>query len=451
MLAEVAIERRAKTERRLGTKRNAERSLPAVVPQAPRTLEETGLPMPFLIELVSKILFVHGQLKLAELAAHIKLNVSVLDALIAFLHGEKLCEVTRRGSSGTDADLSYRLTELGHIRAAEFQKHNAYAGPAPVPLSAYCAQVEAQSLAHMRILRADVMQQLGDIVVDPAVLDQLGSAMNSRRPIFIHGQAGSGKTFLAERLCKLLKGDIAVPHAIMVGGEVVQIHDPVVHRPAATIGSASGSIAKHDRHDARWMLCMRPATLAGSELTLDMLDLQFDPAKRYYQAPPHLKANNGIFIIDDLGRQRCSPSELMNRWLMPMERQVDYLSLHTGYRFPVPFDVIVVFSSCMLPEQLADEAFLRRLGNKIHLGVLTPAQYESIFRQVCEQYDIRWCSDAFHYLLHERHYNEGRPLLACHPRDILARMREVALYEGRPCQLDRQGLDQAWNSCFTGP
>lgn len=445
MLAESMSERRTRVEY------NIEPGLLTTVPQAPRTLEETGLPTPFLIELLSKILFVHGQLRLAELSAHIKLNVSVLDPLITFLHCEKLCEITRRGGSGTDADLNYRLTELGRIRAAEFQKHNAYAGPAPVPLVAYCAQVQAQSLAHMRILRADVAQQLSDVVIDPLVLEQLGRAMNSHRPIFIHGQAGSGKTFLAERLCKLLKCDIDVPHAIMIGGEVVQIHDPAVHQSAAgaSISMAEGSMTKHDRHDTRWVHCARPAVLAGSELTLEMLDLQFDPAKRYYQAPPHLKANNGIFIIDDLGRQRCSPNELMNRWLLPMERQIDYLSLHTGYRFPVPFDVIVVFASSMSPEQLADDAFLRRIGNRIRLGELTPAQYESIFRQVCEQYDIVWCSDAFHYLLHQLHYKEGRPLLACHPRDVLASVRDMALYEGHLSKLNPDTLDQAWNNCFS--
>ena len=191
------------SERRMKIECSIEPGLPTTVPQAPRTLEETGLPTPFLVELLSKILFVHGQLKLAELSARIKLNVSVLDPLITFLHCEKLCEITRRGGSGTDADLSYRLTELGRIRAAEFQKHDAYAGPAPVPLAAYCAQVQIQSLAHVRILRADVAQLLSDIVIDPLVLEQLGRAMNSHRPIFIHGQAGSGKTFLAEHLCHM--------------------------------------------------------------------------------------------------------------------------------------------------------------------------------------------------------------------------------------------------------
>lgn len=420
------------------------------MPRAPRTVEETGLTLAFLIELVAKKLFARGQMKLAELSAHIKLNVSVLDVLIVFLRAEKLCEVTRRGGSGTDADLTYNLTDLGRIRAAEFLKRNAYCGPAPVTLAAYYAQVEAQSLAQMSILREDVARAFDNIVVSPLVLDQLGAAMNSRKAIFFHGAAGTGKTYLAERLSTLLKGAIWVPHALIVDGEVIQVHDPMVHRVLAGAPQAARGLDRRTVPDARWVPCARPAVLTGGELTLDMLDLQFDPSSRFYQAPPHLKANNGIFIIDDLGRQRCSATELMNRWIVPMDRQVDYLSLHTGHKFLVPFDVIVVFSSNFPPEQLADDSFLRRLGNKIHIGALTESEYERIFRQVCEQYDTPYCADALHYLLQQHHYKEGRALLACHPRDILTQVRDLARYEGKAPSLDTRTLDWAWNNCFIG-
>ncbi len=446
MLPAITAERRTRAERR--TKSDATRPLLAGVSKAPRTIEETGLGMPFLAELVSKILFMRGQLKLAELAAHVKLTVSVLNLVVEFLRNEKLCDITRRGGSGTDADLNYKLTELGQVRAAEFQKHNAYAGPAPVPLAAYCAQIQAQTLAQMHILHADVTRDFGDLVVDPLVMDQLGSAMNSRRAMLIHGQPGSGKTYLAERLNKLLKGDIFVPHAILAHGEVIQVHDPVFHQAVTAVAPTTDPLALRHRHDERWLLCTRPMVMVGGELTLAMLDLQFDPNLRYYQAPLQLKSNNGILIIDDLGRHRCSAAELMNHWTGPLERHVDYLSLHTGHKFPVPFDVIVVFASSMLPEQLGDDTFMRRLGKKIHLGPLSEALYERIFRQTCEQYGIPWCSDAFHYLLHEHHYKSGHPLLACHPRDILAQVRDFARYEGRPSCLDHKAIDQAWNSCF---
>lgn len=420
------------------------------LPRAPRTPEETGLPFLFLVELVAKVLFLRGQVRLTELSAHLKLTVSVLDPLIVFMRAEKLCEVTRRGGSGTDADLTYNLTDLGRIRATEFMSRNAYAGPAPVTLAAYCAQVEAQSVAQMCILREDMANEFADIVVSPIVLEQLGTAMNSGRAIFVHGPAGSGKTYLAERLAGLLHGDILVPHAIVVDGEVVQVHDPVVHPPVEGVAEQADVFDKRMLVDARWLRTRRPAVLTGGELTLDMLDLQFDPGTRFYQAPPHLKANGGIFIIDDLGRQRCSPTELMNRWIVPMDRRVDFLSLHTGYKFLVPFDVIVVFSSNFPPEQLADGSFLRRLGYKIHVGPLTESQYERIFRQVCKQFEVPYSGDAFHYLLHQHHYQEDRALLACYPRDILAQVRDLALYEGRAPSLDQRVLDWAWNNYFIG-
>jgi predicted ATPase with chaperone activity len=422
-----------------------------LLPQAPRTVEEAGLPFLFLIELVAKVLFLRGQVRLVELAAHLKLNISVLNPLIVFMRTEKLCEVSRRGGSGTDADLTYNLTDLGRARATEFLNRNAYAGPAPVPLAAYCAQVEAQSVAQMRIMREHIESEFDGIVVSPIVLEQLGAAMNSGRAIFVHGPAGSGKTYLAERLAGLLKGDIFVPYAILVDGEVVQVYDPIVHRaPDRAIDETLDAFDKRALFDSRWMRSKRPAVLTGGELTLDMLDLRFDPGTRFYQAPPHLKANNGIFIIDDLGRQRCSVIELMNRWIVPMDRHFDYLSLHTGHKFLVPFDVIVVFSSNFPPEQLADGSFLRRLGYKIHVGSLDEPQYECVFRQVCEQFAVPYSCDAFQYLLHQHHYKEGRPLLACYPRDILAQVRDLAQYEGRAPSLDERVLDWAWNNYFVG-
>lgn len=425
-------------------------SVASSLPRAPRTPEETGLPFHFLVELVTKVLSVRGQVPLVELSAHLKLGVSVLDPLIVFMRAEKLCEVTRRGDSGTDADLSYNLTDLGRSRAAEFMRCNAYAGQAPVTLAAYCDQVKAQSVADMHITRSDMAREFDNIVVNPSVLEQLGAAMNSSRAIFVHGPAGSGKTYLAERLAGLLKGAISVPYAILVDGEVVQMYDPVVHRPVDDAATATHAFDKRMPVDARWVRALRPTVLTGGELTLDMLDLQYDPGTRFYQAPPHLKANNGIFIIDDLGRQRCSALELMNRWIVPMDRHIDYLSLHTGHKFLVPFDVIVIFSSNFPPEQLADGSFLRRIGYKIHVGAMTELQYEDIFRQVCKEGDLDYSSEAFQHLLREHHYKEGRPLLACYPRDILTQLCDQAVYEDRQPRLDEKALDWAWNNYFVG-
>lgn len=422
----------------------------ATLPPAPRTVQDTGLPFIFLIELAVKTLFLGGQLRLTELAGRMKLSVGVIDALIGYLRTEKLCEINRSGSTGTDADISYRLTDLGRMRGAEFLGRCAYAGPAPVSLDDYCATVRSHSVGSMCIPRARVHDHFGDIVVNAGILDQLGAAMNSGRAMFIHGPAGSGKTYLAERLSGLLSGDICVPYAIFAGGEVVQVYDPVVHAPGTVCDSSGETLYRRGTRDARWICCRRPAVLTGGELTLDMLDLKFDHTTRYYQAPPHLKANNGIFIIDDLGRQRCSPTDLLNRWIVPMDRKIDFLALHTGYKFEVPFDVIVVFSSNLPPAELGDGAFLRRIGYKIHVGPVVEEDYRSIFKSVCAGAGIAWDEDSFVYLLHERHAREGRPLLACYPRDLVGQVRDRAAYDGEEAALTPQALEWAWNNYFTG-
>jgi energy-coupling factor transporter ATP-binding protein EcfA2 len=425
--------------------------------RAPRSPEETGLPFLFLVELVSKVLFQRGQVRLPELATHLKLSISVITPLVTHLRTEKLCEVTRSGHSGTDADLTYHLTEAGIQRAIACLSRNAYAGPAPVTLAAYVMQVEAQSVRNLHVTRAHVQAAYHDVVASPEVLDQMGAAMNSGRAVFIYGQAGSGKTFLAERLCGLLHGAIALPYAIMIDGEVVPFYDPVQHRPASdadTERNAADQADLGDKNrtlDARWVRGLqRPTALTGGELTLEMLDLRFDANTRLYQAPPHLKANNGIFIIDDLGRQRCSPLELMNRWIVPMDRGVDYLSLHTGLVFQVPFDVVVVFSSNFLPERLSDGAFLRRLGYKIEVPPQTQAEYEQLFRQACTQYGIAFDAAAFDYLLNQRHARDDTPLLACYPRDLVRQVRDLARYESTPPRLDQRSIDWAWNNYFAG-
>jgi DNA-binding PadR family transcriptional regulator len=430
----------AVSERRAGS---------AAVPSAPRTPEDTGVPFLFLVELLTKILFLRGQLHLAELVSRSKLSVSVVERLLTFLRSEKLCEITRRGSTGTDADLCYQLTDQGRARGNQHVLQNAYAGPAPVTLEAYTAQVMAQSVSGMHTTRASIEAEFADLVVNPQVLEQLGAAMNSGRAIFIYGPAGSGKTYLAERLRGLLSGTVLVPHAIMVDREVLPFYDALVHEAVPEPQAQPAGFDRRAMPDERWVRIKRPAVLVGGELTLPMLDVEYDPGTRLYHAPSHMKANNGIFIIDDLGRQRCSAVELMNRWIVPMDRRVDYLSLHTGYKFPVPFDMIIVFSSNFAPEQLADGAFLRRLGYKIHVAEVTTAQYEKIFRTVCEVYAIPFDQDCFDYLLREHHYKEQRPLLACYPRDILAQVRDLARYHQRAPQLNPGGLTWAWNNYFT--
>ena len=418
----------------------------AMLPTLPRTIEDTGLDFLFLVELIAKVLFVRGQVSLAELAGHVRLPATVLDAVLAFMRTERLCEVTRRG--GVDGDVNYQLTDTGRQRAVGYLARCQYAGVAPVGLRAYADAVEAQSVAGLRVTRQDVRRVFGNIVVKPVVIDQVGAAMNSGRAMFLYGPAGSGKTFLAERLRGLLQGSVVVPHAITVGNEVIQMFDPLVHRPVETSTKPGGALDRPTAGDTRWVVCERPVVLSGGELRLDMLDLDYDEATRFYQAPPHVKANNGIYIVDDLGRQLVAPRDLMNRWVVPLDRRKDYLSLRTGHKFAVPFDVVVVFSTNLRPADLVDDAFLRRIGYKIYLGAMSEDEYRTIFQDVCRELGIAYAEDKFQYLLREHHDRENVPRLACYPRDILSQLRDFAIYDGGTPQLSADTLDRAWHNYF---
>ena len=292
-----------------------------------------GLPASFQIDLALRHLSRKGELKLYALAQAMGLGVPVLDPLLAQMRALALVEVPRRGS--LEGDISYALTDLGQRRARMAFDRCQYVGPAPVPLAEYVAQVREQNSQLMPVRELRLRAVLAGMVLPPALLPSLGSAMNSGKAIYLYGASGTGKTFLAEHLVRTLEGQIWVPHALYVDGEVVQVFDPIVHREArgqASISLCHGPNLQRDlSSDGRWVRCERPVVIAGGELSLDMLDLAHDPHTRVHTAPPQLKANNGIFVVDDLGRQRVSPAELMNRWIVPLDRHTDHLTLNTGW------------------------------------------------------------------------------------------------------------------------
>ncbi len=419
---------------------------PAAFPRAPRTLEETGLPLLFLVELAAKLLFVRGQQRLTELSQQLRLPAIVLEQLLAFMRAERLCEVIRRGE--TDGDIVFELTDAGRLRAGEFLARCKYAGAAPVSLAAYVAQVERQSVTNMQVSREGVEKAFRGLVVKPEVRDQLGAAVGSGRALFLYGPAGAGKTYLAERLALLLEGDIAVPHAILVDGEIIQVYDPLIHTAVAEDGRPGAVLDNLLRPDLRWVRCRRPVAITGGELTLRMLDLDYDAGTGFYQAPPHVKANNGLFVVDDLGRQMVTPEQLMNRWIVPMDRRHDYLALHSGTKFSLPFDVVLVFSTNLTPSEVADPAFLRRLGYKIHVGPMNEHEYRSIFAGVCEQRGIAFDDAVFRSLVDDFHAANGQPLLACYPRDLVNQIADLARYRGEPARLTTEALHWAWHNYF---
>lgn len=416
-----------------------------LIPAQPRTVGDTGLNFLFQIELLTKVLFMRGQLRLVEIADHLKLSIGVLEPLLAFLRTERLCEVSR--SSGTDASTSYTLTDLGRLRAEDFLQKSQYAGPAPVSLEEYVRQIQHQSVTNMVVTHDDIVKAFEGIVVKEEILKQFGAAMNSGRAIFVYGPAGSGKSFISEQLVGLLSGDVAVPYAVLVDEAIIQVFDPLVHKPIPTADTCL-SLDGRRACDPRWVRCHRPVVTTGGELTLPMLDLDFDASTRFYQAPPQVKANNGLLIIDDLGRQITPVLSLLNRWIAPLDQHVDYLALHTGKKFMVPFDVIVVFSTNMRPQDLADEAFLRRLGYKIYVGALDEQDYRNIARQVCTDLGVPFSETGLDYLIHELHEKENRPLFACIPRDIIGQIRDIARYSNRKPEMTSEFLNWAWRNYF---
>lgn len=406
--------------------------------RAPRTLAETGLPQEFVTRLVLKSALLYGKSSFADLSERHRLSVGVLDDVLAFLVREHLVEITHRGAN--DIDVQFRLTDGGRLLAQDEMARCRYCGPAPVVFESYAQSVRDHSVRWVRITQTDVHAAFRDVVIEPALLDAAAASLNAGQPLLLYGLAGSGKTFLAERLGLLLRGNVPIPYAIYVGGEIVQLYDPLVHRDAPDQSQAPAG-------DRRWCMCRRPVVISGGELTLEGLDLRYDAAAGFYQAPPHMKANMGLYIVDDLGRQRVAPHELLNRWLMPLDRGVDQFTLQSGSRFVAPFDVWPVFSSNLAPSQF-DEAFLRRLGSKLYVGPLSVDDYHAVFNARCAALKLSATQAAFDYLVHSLHFPCGRPFLACYPGDLLDLVCAAVHYRGTAREVTEEGLRDAWHSYF---
>lgn len=409
----------------------------------PKSVADTGLRLTQICELLEKHLYEAGTLTLSALGSRSALAGPILEEALNFLRREGRTEV--RGPSPDEATLRYALTERGRASAQDALVRSGYMGQAPVPLDCYSGVVREQSV-HDRLVTRELMRAaFQDVVLDAEMLDRLGPALNSGKAIFVYGAAGTGKTYITQRLSRLVGDSALVPYAISVGETVIQIFDPAVHVPIAV--QSSGALLDQG-HDPRYVLCRRPLVITGGELTAEMLEVQFDPSSKQYRAPMQLKANNGMLIIDDLGRQRVSPQVVLNRWIVPMEEARDYLSLATGQHFSVPFDLILVFSTNLEPIELADEAFLRRIGYKIQFEALTPDRYHEIWRQVCAEHGIPYDSSVCQGVIERLHRPSGVPLLPCHPRDLIDMAIDHSVYLGGSGELRPDTLDWAWKNYF---
>src|SRR6202140_195639 len=410
----------------------------------PRQLRQTGIRKSVLADLALKILYLQGEMSLVELGDQICLGAAVVDEIFRFLRKEQLCEV--KGMSVGSHWVA--ATRMGKERGAELLSLNQYAGPAPVSLLDYSVRVGMQSVKKCKVEPVDIVRAVHPLVLDQDILLRLGSAVVSGTSIFLYGPPGTGKTCLATRIPEIYKDNVWIPHAIEVDGQIIALYDPVVHR-APSNTSARESL--YEESDKRWVLCRRPCIVAGGELALEMLDLQFNSVTRFYSAPLQMKANNGLLLIDDFGRQRMRPEELLNRWMTPLDRGIDFLTLSGGRKFELPFDLFVVFATNLDPSQLADDAFLRRIPNKIRLSYAPRDQFLEIFRSECQQRMLPYEPEAASYLVDFITGHMKQPLCQCHARDLINQITWTAQYQGLEPQLTREVLTEACRAYFLSP
>ena len=422
---------------------------PVTFPPEPLSIRETGLSRGLLIRLIAKALLVAGELTELSASQRLKLPYSVVKELLTILCKDKYCEI--KGPDDTSGLVfRYALTDLGLGRAQDYMEVSQYVGPAPVALPEFEAMAHRQSVLHLRIPRLVLDRAIEALVLPAQVCDQLGGAVNSGWPIFLYGESGNGKTAIAEAIGEMLKsegaGEVLFPYAIEVDDQIIEVYDPMTHVAAQVPGEGTkaGDLkVLKPKDDTRWVLCNRPTVFTGGELTLPMLDLLFNPISKYYAAPPQIKASGGVFIVDDFGRQHVQPQALLNRWIVPLEKRVDYLTLHTGKKFSIPFDTLVVFCTNIEPRRLADEAFLRRMRNKIYIGDPTAEAYADIFKRYCEKRGIQYDPAAVKYLYQHYYAKHGLTPRSCHPRDLVEQIMSIArFYEIAP-SLESWFLDRA--------
>ena len=424
-------------------------SVPVSAPQAqqplpprPRSIDDTGLSMTFVSDLVVRALYLIGEMTGQQIVDLLHLPYdNVIDQAINYLRREQMCEIKGTGGIGEKA-YRYQATVRGVERAKEIGERTQYLGPAPVTLESYIEMMQQHSTHGLIITEDSIRQAFSHLVIGEALLQQLGPAINSGKSIFLFGHAGNGKTSIAEAVSKLMSDTIMIPHAVIIDGQIIRVFDPIHHDRVPVPANLDHT------YDKRWVLSKRPIVIAGGELNLDSLDLVYDEYSKYYEAPLQMKANGGLFLIDDFGRQQVRPRELLNRWIVPLEKRQDFLTLHTGKKIEVPFDQLIIFSTNIEPKQLVDEAFLRRIRYKIEVGNPTPPEFREILRRICNAKSVPYSDEGLRYLLEQEYGKRSMELRACHPRDLIDQLIDIARFTRTQPTMSRELLAAACKSYF---
>ena len=411
-------------------------------PDPPRSVEATGLGNVFLEELCLKHLFQAGELRGGEVSRRTCLPPVVIEELMERLRNGRLVDI--KGSRGVGLGRTqtvFTLTKAGQQHCQLALERDRYVGPAPVPLSTYARATKAQSIRGNELSRGDLEPHFQDLVLENSMFEALGPAMNGGRSLFVYGPAGNGKTAVCHRMIGCFGGRVLVPHAVKAGDFVIKVFDESVHKELPLADDAP-------LFDERWVCCERPLVVVGGDLTLEDLDLRYSDEVKYYEAPFQLKANCGVLLIDDFGRQKVTPKALLNRWIVPLESEYDFLVTHTGKKLRLPFDVFVIFSTNLDPSTLVDAAFLRRVRYKFEMARPNLTRYRKIFEAECKRQGVPHSKKMVDYLIQQHYKAKKRPYNACEPRDLLSQVRDLCVYLETGPKLTEQVIDRVASNYF---